>query len=163
MNAPAFIIQDKELKEQFAEKLLRSSEGVLAWLNERSGGNFQLALQREMQWPKDPYVIHVKKSLLDHFGEEYFLPSKVQILKDLYAIAHEKTEGGRYTLDGKGRIEALDRYAKIRGYYEDGEKKPGLVENHVHLTLVSPDKTSMSDAKIVNHEDSPIQNLRFAK
>lgn len=153
-----------DLKREFAEELLRAPTAAFDIALRLSLGNYEHATRRSQSWPSDPLVVAHQKDLLAAHGEEYFLPSKAQIAWDLYFMAHEKTEYGKHKLDGKDRIAALAAHAKIRGF-DDEQVSRGVVENHVKILFVSPDKNpSFGDAKIIeNDNNSLLPQIRFAK
>lgn len=97
---------------------------ALAWLREPNepfkaacevfGTDTKSALYASTFWIRDPEVIAEKERLIaaQDEGEESFLPSKAEALRDLY----EYTKSGEH----KDRIAAFKLYAEVRGWMPKG-------------------------------------------
>jgi hypothetical protein len=79
-------------------------------------------------WPDNVFVRQFKREWLEELGEDHFLPSKSDIIRELHSIGTDRT------LDTKDRVAALKECALIRGFIEKPATvnvNTGLVNNKV--------------------------------
>lgn len=115
---PARAIEtDEEIlakKEQFAELMLREDEPfkVALLLYPDDTGR---ALQVAHEWPRDPQVIELQKSLKDAEGEITFLPTKADLARAIWQLAARDDIAPE---DRDSKIKALRTYGDVRGFVE---------------------------------------------
>jgi hypothetical protein len=102
---------EREMKERFAEALLKNPDNVNA-------AAFQIcddpgvALQLAHKWFNDPELKAIQATLMEKNGLRSYLPSKDEQAKDIYAMAEDKK------LDVEERLKAHRLYAEIMGNIE---------------------------------------------
>lgn len=124
--------QIKALKTAYAEALLRSEGTDLPAARFKAAltlypkdNELSQAIKISSEWPNDPFVIAEMERLLKERGSESFLPTKIQLAAQLWAI-------GSDPLTRKSdRIEALLGYGKIM----DMIPKPSLADANGNAVL----------------------------
>jgi hypothetical protein len=123
---------DESTKLRFAEAFLRSQNQSAAAMQVIP--DLGLAMRAALTLPSDPVVIAEMERLKEEFGEEIILPSKVEVLREIYDKA--KACG-----DPKDYESLMKLYCNARGYIE----KPGAnvgVKVEVASVMVVRDKGS---------------------
>lgn len=76
-------LREIELKTLFANAWLKTPRNPFEAANSICNGNGSQAVHMATMWVYDAEVLDIKKQLLTEHGEEYFLPSKVEMLHDI--------------------------------------------------------------------------------
>jgi len=114
---------EQQLKLKFAEAWLRNPNNAFAAALSIAKNNSFIAMKMVDNWIFDDEVENFKSQLLDEYGEEHFLPSKSQMVREIYDRATASIDDDSY-----GRLMKLA--AEMRGMIE----KPGLTINNNHQT-----------------------------
>lgn len=102
------------LKLAYAGALLRNpTDPFKAALQVVGNSNTQFALLVSQTWPLDSVVIQHQKNLLKEFGEDTFLPGKLETARRIFNLGEDTT------LAAKDRLAAYRLYALMRGYITD--------------------------------------------
>lgn len=92
-------------------------------------------------WLTDPIVIASKDAYLKTLEQSEALLDKDEFAAKLLHLAEEKTEGGRYAIEAKERVNLLKLYADVRGFTQkqqiDNSNKT-FVNNEMKIVLVKP-------------------------
>lgn len=98
------------------------AEGLLRWphepVNAVASRLFPMALAAyvvKAEWEKEPDVIAHRNELLQEFGEEFFMPTKFDVAREVYTKAAQC----RVAEDA---FKGYKLYAEIMGYISKGEK-----------------------------------------
>jgi len=111
------------LKDAFAAELLRTPNDPFK-AAQKIVGNTIRALQMSQDWPTDVYVLKRQVELIEEFGEDNFLPSKLTLARRIYEL------GETTTASISERLAAYRLYADLRNFIE----KPSLI-NQNNLTV----------------------------
>lgn len=76
-----------DLKVMFADAWLRNPNNAFEAALSIVKGDPSKALRISSSWIYDDEVLQLKLELVEKFGEEYFLPSKSEMLQDIYSRA----------------------------------------------------------------------------
>lgn len=104
--------------KRYAYEHLRTPSDSLGAVRRAMGGDNTkcedeiTAKQVAPLWPTNPYVLQFKRELLEEYGEEHFLPTKADVVKQLYAMGIDPA------IDVKDRVAALKECALVRGFIE---------------------------------------------
>lgn len=103
-----------EKKREFALQWLREPGDSFKAACEVFGSDTKSALYASTFWIRDPEVIAEKERLLaaEDDGESAFLPTKAEMLRDLYELTKRGEE--------KDRVSAFKLYAEVRGWMPKG-------------------------------------------
>lgn len=105
---------DVELKERFAAELLKTPENAFGAACRIFGMDTQTALRVSVEWVLDIVVLRKQAALLEEYGEEYYLPSQVELARKVWGLAIDDKA------DRKDKREAYKLYAEIRGWLKTG-------------------------------------------
>lgn len=105
MSSPAALV---DLKERFAEALLRDPEPMRAALAVIGQGDMPLAALAALEWPRDAFVLDTQARLVAQFGAEAFLPDKMALARTIWKHASE-------CQDEDSKTKALKLYGEVTG------------------------------------------------
>jgi hypothetical protein len=138
ITAPAWQ-HDFEKKEAFAKLLkegLKPFEAAIKIFMNDNGA----ALWVSQNWPQDELV----KAVVDKPEKSLKILDKEEVAAKVLAFAEEKDNSGRfYVNESQERLKALELYAKICGYINNGSIviPPVINDNRrMEIVLVSPDR-----------------------
>lgn len=119
------------------------------------GDNTGLALWVSNNWINDPEVIAARDVYNSTVGIQSKLLDKEQTAVKFLDIADEK-KNGRYLAETKDRLKALELYAKLRGFLNDGLiNSPNLVTN-MSVVFVKPQQKE--EFKTIEAIQTPVEN-----
>ena len=119
------------------------------------GDNTGLALWVSNNWINDPEVIAARDVYNSTVGIQSKLLDKEQTAVKFLDIADEK-KNGRYLAETKDRLKALELYAKLRGFLNDGLiNSPNLVTN-MSVVFVKPQQKE--EFKTIEANQTPVDN-----
>jgi hypothetical protein len=107
------------LKKAFAEAWLHNPTNAFAAALEITGNDPAAALEISSAWSHDPEVKRLKAELIEQHGQEAFLPTKHEILHDIYSRARTCPHNDDY-------VKMMRLAADMRGQIE----KPGITINN---------------------------------
>lgn len=110
---------EQDLKLRFADAWLRSPGNAYAAALTLTKNNVQLALQLVDAFIFDDEVSAFKTQLVEEYGEAHFLPSKFQMVREVYDRAKNNPIDDSY-------IRLMKLAADMMGFIE----KPGVVINN---------------------------------
>jgi hypothetical protein len=118
----AWASEQNDVKDRFTVEWLRKGDPWQAALTVLGHQNASYASQCASQWPFDPYVIAKRKQLLAEQGEEAFLPTKVDLAREIWRDAEN-------CRDPADKTRNLRLYAEVMGFVEkpDGKGAKGGV------------------------------------
>lgn len=111
--------ETEENKALFAEALLSSPNNAFEAAKKVFPGNMSYALYASNNWVHDDSVTRHQRRLLHEYGETKYLPSKVEVAREIHDIS-------KVALDVETSLKALQLYCNVRGFIE----KPGTVINN---------------------------------
>ena len=156
ITAPAWQ-HDFEKKEAFAKLLkegLKPFEAAIKIFMNDNGA----ALWVSQHWPNDDVV----KSVVEKPEKILKILDKEQVAAKVLEFAEEKDNSGRfYVNESQERLKALELYAKICGYINNGSIiAPSIVNDNrrMEIVLVSPDKKEETK-KVKQIEETAIETL----
>jgi hypothetical protein len=114
---------EQKLKLKFAEAWLRNPNNAYAAALSVAKNNPFLATQICDKFLNDSEVEAFKKSLIDDLGEEHFLPSKCEMIREVYDRA-------KICLVDESYVKLMKLAADMRGFIE----KPGITVNNLTQT-----------------------------
>lgn len=136
---------EQQLKMAFAEAWLRNPRNAYAAALTLTGKDTFAAMQIADKWVLDAEVKHFKEQLIDEHGEEHFLPSKSEMIRDVLYRAESSPVDDSY-------VKLMKLAADMRGFIE----KPGLTINNNTQTnnrvMVVPVGRLNDDGTIDSHE-----------
>lgn len=110
---------EQRLKLAFAEAWLRNPKNAYAAAMQVTRNDCFTALQIADNWIWDSEVLQFKEALLDEHGEEHFLPSKFEMIRDVLDRADRCLNDDSY-------VKHMKLAADMRGFIE----KPGVTINN---------------------------------
>ncbi len=114
---------EQQLKEKFAEELLRNPGDPFKAGLAVFGMNTGRAMQAAQQWATDPYVMEYKDKLLEERGVRSFLPTKEDLAREIIDFA-------RAIGCPEDKIKAFRLYGEVMGFIE----KPAVnVNNNTNI------------------------------
>jgi hypothetical protein len=123
---------ETQQKIQFAAELLRfpneSLRAAEAVLGKESDVTKRLKMSAE--WPNDPEVMEAQVALLEKYGPDYFLPTKIDLARAIY----KRMEHATVTHEDYVRFAKL--YAEVRGFIDKGAVGGGGVTNIQQNVLI---------------------------
>lgn len=120
---PATREDEQDLKERFAEALLRSPTDPFRAALAIFGNDTVSALKASNSWPSDLVVLQRQADLLEEYGPDEYLPTKAHVARRIYEVGDAAT-------DPKDRLAAFKLYADIRGFMPKAENV-----NNTNITL----------------------------
>ncbi len=127
------LIDNSQEKQAFAEALLRCPgnpyQAAMSICN-----SSQRAVQIAEEWLHDPEVAEYKKELIEKYGEEYFLPTKAEMIHKIYARGIAAARDDDF-------FKGMKLIAEMRGMIE----KPGVTVNNnvtTNKVMVIPSNNS---------------------
>ena len=109
-NKPHFDNEAEE-KLQYAEMLLHNPTNPYEVAQSLYPNDLGTCMWIVNFWVKDPIVTEKQKELLAEYGEEYFLPSKVDTARDIWNRAKACHDPDQYS-------KLMRLYADVRGFIE---------------------------------------------
>lgn len=109
----------QKLKLAFADAWLRNPRDAYKAALEITRNDCAASLHIVDKWVWDKEVLDFKKSLIEEFGEEHFLPSKASMVVDILHRAEGAVADDSY-------VKLMKLAADMRGYIE----KPGITVNN---------------------------------
>lgn len=145
-------IETPENKLQFAEAFLRHPDNAFTAAKSVFPRNMAYALYISQNWQYDEDVLSVQKELLKTHGEAKYLPSKVEVAREIHTLAGDAKEP-------EIKLKALQLYCNVRGFIE----KPGTVINNTAVCnkiMVVKDHGSDDDweSKLQNQQQALIES-----
>ena len=131
--------------------------------------NTSEALWASINWMFDPVVIAAKDLYLKTLETDVTLLDKTQLAARLLKISEEKSPAtGKYIIDAKDRLGALQLYAKVMGFGSETAPVSNFTNNEMRITFVTTEKQQETAAPIIEHEtndnviESPVK-VRLVK
>ena len=151
-------MSDDILKDVFALALLRAPNNPFAAAKQVTSDPGQ-ALLISSQWPNDQYVLAKQAELLEAFGEESFLPSKLKLARNVWELTQK--EG----IDTKDRIKAYELYGNIMSFIAKQTAIANVTNNMVvdqrRVMVVKDHGTDEQwEAKTIEHQTKLLANSR---
>lgn len=109
---------EQEIKLEFAQAWLRQPDNAYAAALTLVEDRFQAFRMAEIL-AKDPEVKEIKKQLIDEYGEEHFLPTKSDMVRQIFQRAQFATEDGF--------VKMFTLIANMRGFIE--KQAPVTINN----------------------------------
>lgn len=109
---------EQRLKRKFAEAWLRNPTNAYAAALSVTKNDTFLAIRLADAWVWDDEVVAIKEELIAEHGEEHFLPTKCQMVRQVLERAKYASEDGFHKM--------MKLAADMRGFIE----KPGLTINN---------------------------------
>lgn len=168
-TTPAFQIENESQKKKlFGVELAKNHTNAFEAALVAFEGNTQLALWATNNWLHDPEVIGSKDLYASTLGVQSKLLDKQQTALKLLQIAEEKLHG-RYLVEAKDRLKAIELYAKICGYLNDtiiDNSKNTITNNEIKIVLVKPQEKEVS--KTIDVTPTPVEvstpvNIKLVK
>lgn len=110
---------EQAIKLQFAEAWLRQPDNAYAAALTIVEDRFQAFRMAEIL-VKDPEVKEIKKQLIEEYGEEHFLPTKSDMVRQIFQRAQFATEDGF--------VKMFTLIANMRGFIE--KQAPVTINNN---------------------------------
>jgi hypothetical protein len=122
-------MDELERKRKYMIQLLREPEEYfkagLAAYPERDSWHTAMAMKVGTEWVDDFECLQIKKDLIEEFGEAFFLPSKGDLAREIWATA----KGAKTNSD---KIKGLELYGKVMNFIE--QPQPAQIHNNVGNT-----------------------------
>lgn len=160
---------ERELKKQFAEYLLFHPNDTKGAAELVSNGDYGKVFVREKNWPSDPDVRAHQQKLIAEKGERYFIPTREQVIHNLWARVNAKTVQGSFMMEDKDMIAATRLIGELAGYVGKSAEAEGnftkIVNQTLNINFVEPenkiDTKTIDVSPIVDSEESTIPGLKF--
>lgn len=159
---------ETKLKEEFAELLLRRPYEAFNCAKVVSGDDFALCYVRSKSWPSDAYVREHQQKLIAQFGASHFLPTREELVHDLWARTQERTADGNRMMEDRDAITATKLIGEFAGYLKNGSDTGGnganVTNQTLNITFVQPDgqKQNLVDVpKTIEHQPLPSLDIKF--
>jgi len=120
-------LEEKELqlKWDYAEALLRNPNNPFQAALHVTFGNTIAALTLVDRWRRCPQLEMMKRSLVAEQGEDAFLPSEAEMLRDVLRRAHESYDNDQY-------VKLMALAFDVRGMTSKAKQGPSVVVNNVN-------------------------------
>lgn len=144
------------MKDVFALALLRAPNNPFAAAKQVTTDPGH-ALRISTAWPNDPHVLAKQAELLETFGEEAFLPSKLTLARHVWELAQSG--------DAKDRIKAYELYGNIMSFIA----KQTAIANVTNNTVVNQNRVMVVkdhgtddewEAKTIDHQTKLLAHSR---
>lgn len=114
---------EQQLKKAFAAAWLRNPKNPYAAALTLTKGDTFLAMSMSKQWIFDDEVEQFKQQLIDEKGEEAFLPTRCELIREVVDRAYDTNCNDEFH-------KLIRLVADMRGFIE----KPGVTINNNHQT-----------------------------
>lgn len=144
-----------EKKKLFGIELAKNHPNVFEAALAALENNTTHALWAANNWQNDTIVIASRDLYANTLGVKSKLLDKEQLALKLLNVAEEKLHG-RYLVEAKDRLKALELYCKLQGFLNDTPVSTNNNLTEIKIVLVKPQKEETKTIDVVPTNIEPI-------